>query len=249
MGLIPTTIDYTLKEGDNGIVVFAVQRACNKLGIVCAEDMAFGPATSKAVQTLQRRLGVTSDGICGPGTQAALATYLANVQEAEHNLPKNLLASVIAYESGGYLGAVNWSVEGGVDCGITQRRVYDEDYGDTAVIKRAFDAAYQVNLSGGSFAELQQIFLSRPGCGGSKELSWRLGVLNHNYPTLADRISRVGISGLTSYYLTAQSWVTDNGLKFPDGAPIRTPLEWGQRYALGNSAHREPGQAVKGVNW
>lgn len=243
---IPRTIDYTIKEGDRGIVVFSVQRTCNRLTAgVIGEDMDWGPATTKAAKALQYKLGVEGDGIYGPATQQALAKFICNQSEVEHGLPQNLIFSVVAYESGGYLGAVNWSVAGGVDCGVTQRRVYDEQYSDDAAVKRAFDPVYQVRLSASSFDDLYGIFLGRPGTGGNRQLAYRLAVLNHNYPSLADRISRDGISGLSSYYRSPQTWVTDFGLKFTDGALIRTPLEWGQRYALGNSAHDEPGQAVK----
>ena len=242
---IPRSLDATLREGDRGIVVWSVQRTCNRHAIPCAEDMVWGPQTTDAAKLLQVKLGVTPDGIFGPASQSALARRLCSKEETEHELPQQLLFSKVSYESGGYLGAVNWSVAGGVDCGITQRRVYDEQYDDDAAVKRAFDPVYQLNLSGASVSELYGIFLARPGIRGNRQMAYRVAVLNHNYPSLADRISWNGIAGLTSYYTTPQTWVTSFGLRFPDGAAIRTPLEWGQRYALGNSAHREPGQAVK----
>jgi hypothetical protein len=246
---IPKKLQPVIREGDHGIGVFAVQRVCNRFKITCAEDLDFGPATTKAVRQLQARFKLTADGVVGPHTQAALATRLCNQHEDAHGLPKDLLASLIAYESGGMLTAVNWSVPGGVDCGIIQRRVYQDTYHDDAIVKRAFDAPYQVNLTGGSISDLFLIFLARPGVKKSRELAWRLAVLNHNYPLLADKISRVGVKNLTSYYTTPQSWVLSFEIKFPDGTPVSSPLDWGARYALGNSAHREPGQAVRSVSW
>lgn len=247
---IPKSTLYTLAEGVTGIPAFAVQRVCNKLGYPTTEDLDFGPKTKASVQKLQQRLSVTADGILGPQTQGKLAGYLCARQEAANDLPNSLLYSKISYESGGYLAAVNWSVAGGVDCGMTQRRVYDEQYGDDAVVKRAFDAVYQVDLSGDRVSELFGIFLARPGVKGNRELAYRVAVLNHNYPSLADAISRYGISGLSTYYKSPQSWVKSHGLRFPDGDAIETPLEWGQRYSLGNSSHNEPGQAVRLVrNW
>lgn len=242
---IPKATVYTVKEGDRGIVAWAVQRVCNKLGVPTSEDGVYGPQTKASVEKIQTRLNVTPDGAVGPQTQQALALYLCERQERLSGLPAKLLRSKVMYESGGFLGAVNWSVAGGVDCGITQRRVYDESYSDDAAIKRAFDAAYQLDLSGDRVSELTDIFIARPGVKGNRELAFRLAVLNHNYPSLADSISRVGISGLSTYYRSPQTWVTGFGLKFPDGTPIRTPLEWGQRYSLGNATHKEPGQACK----
>lgn len=240
---IPRSTDYTLRRGDQSVAVWALQRVMNKLGIPTSEDGDFGKQTEANAKALQIKLRVASDGVVGGGTQQALAHYLCDRQERADDLPENLLLSSILYESGGYLGAVNWSVAGGVDCGMTQRRVYDSSKTD-ATIKRAFDASYQVGLSGSSARELHDIFLARPGV-FTHEGAYRVATLNHNYPSLADRISRVGIKSLSAYYTSPQTWVVVNDLHFPDGAPIRTPLEWGQRYALGNKEHNEPGQAVK----
>jgi hypothetical protein len=240
---IPRETDYTLKEGDRGIVVWALQRQCNRFDVDCAEDGVFGPRTEAAVGRLQTKLGVASDGVAGPATQQALARSLCAAHAA--GMPRDLLWSKCSYESGGYLGAVNWSVAGGVDCGVTQRRVYDEDYDDDAVIQRAFDAGYQVELSARTLINRHDAYLPRAGIGRSQELAWRTAVLYHNYQTLAERISANGVRGLTPYYTSTQTWVTTHGLRFPDGAPVRTPLEWGQRYSLGNAGHDEPGQAVK----
>lgn len=242
---IPRRTQYVIKEGMTGTPVWAVQRVLNKLGYPTSEDSAFGPQTKKNVKRLQSRLHVADDGVVGPATQGALGRFLCARQESVSGLPQNLLWSKISYESGGLLAAVNWSVPGGVDCGMTQRRVYDGQYDDQAAVKRAFDAVYQVDLSGDRVAELYGIFFSRPGTKCSRELAYRLAVLNHNYPSLADAISRYGVSGLSSYYTSRQSWVTTHGLRFPDGTPIETPLQWGQRYSLGNEGHLEPGQAVK----
>lgn len=245
---IPAETDYVLREGDRGIVVWALQRVCNSFGIAVVEDGDFGPATTRAAKALQQALGIVVDGVVGTGTQGKLAQRLCGQEERAENLPDKLLLSKIQYESGGVLGAVNWSVAGGVDCGITQRRVYSDAYGDEATIKRAFDPRYQINLSGNRVAELHDIFLAREHV-HTHEGAYRLAVLNHNYPLLADKISRVGVEGLTSYYTTTQSWVTVHNLHFPDGAAIKTPLQWGQRYALGAPEHNEPGQAVKLVSW
>ena len=245
---IPRTTDYIIKEGDTGIVVWALQRVCNKMGIPTSEDGVFGEATKSSAEALQIKMRTTADGVFGPKSQRALADYLTSREEKAEGLPENILLAKVNYESGGFLGAVNWSVPGGVDCGITQRRVYDHQFDDDDAIKRAFDAIYQINLSGSRINELYGIFMAR-GVIRKRETGYRVAVLSHNYPYLADRISRVGFKGLSSYFTSPQSWVTVHNLKFPDGHPIRTPLDWAQRYSLGNEAHNEPGQAVKLVSW
>lgn len=253
---IPTKSIYTIKQGDKGIAVWAVQRICNKAGIHVTEDGDFGPKTFSAVSQLQEKLGLTlTDGIVGPGTQQAISKSLCSRQRVVNDLPDKILDSHVAWESGGYLAAVNWGTPGGVDCGLVQRRIYTGSYDDQAQIQRAFDAAYQLGLVGGEMRRLRDLYVARPGCQMSaspspNELAWRLAVLQHNYPVAADQISRYGIHNLSGYFLTPQEWVVDARVKFPDGTPIETPLEWCQHYSLGNKAHNEPGQGVKLVtNW
>lgn len=245
---IPRSIVYTIKEGAVGVPAFAVQRVLNAAGIKTVEDASFGPKTKEKVEQLQTFLKLSPDGVVGPATQQAFVKRRANRSEKAFDLPRWLVLSKVLYESSGYWVAVNWSVAGGVDCGVTQRRVYDEQYGDDAVIRSVFDVRAQIELSAKNVRNLYDTYITRDGINGRRELAFRTAILSHNYPALADRISRDGISGLPDYYKTPQSWVTGFGLKFPDGADVRTPLEWGQRYALGNASHNEPGQAVKLVN-
>ena len=253
---LPKLTDYVLQVGDRGIVVWSLQRACNRLAIPTKEDGDFGPKTQESTKALQRKLGVDpqnqkallADGIAGPATQRSLSYYICSAQEINHDLPVKLLFSKVSYESSNYLGAVNWSVPGGVDVCFSQRRVYEYEYDIEARVLAAFDAVHQIAGSGAQISSLYGTFFntsSRKGTYKKHELSLRVTVLNHNYPNLADKVSRVGVSGLSFYYTTPQSWVYRHGLKFPDGHPIRTPLEWGQRYSLGNSTHNEPGQACK----
>ena len=254
--VIPSATDYSLEKGDRGAAVFALQRVCNKFGIPTGEDGVFGDRTRDSVIGLQEVLGVVADGKAGPKTQSTLAALLTSRSEEARGLPKKILLSKVTYESGGYLGAVNHNTPGGVDCGLTQRRVYDEDYGNEAKIKEAFDAVYQVQLSAQELQERKSHYSKQPGV-FTTQGAYRVAILHHNYPALAQAIGKYGISpnesrnlsGLPSYWKQPVSWVINHGLKFPDGAPIRTALEWGQRYALGNKDHNEPGQAVKLTEW
>ena len=57
----------SIKRGDRGPAVAKIQR---KLGI--SADGVFGPQTARAVRRFQRRRGLTVDGIVGPQTRSAL---------------------------------------------------------------------------------------------------------------------------------------------------------------------------------
>ncbi len=248
-GLIPAQTVSTVDRGDRGTVVWAVQRALNERGVPVplAEDGISGERTQEAVEAFQGRIGLTIDGRFGPRTSEALIVLLIN--KAGMAVPDGLIRGAVAGESGYLIGAVNHSVAGGVDCSYLQRRVYEADYGDLEVVHRAFDPVYQVKLLGRALIYRHGAFYGRPGA-QTHQAAWRLAALNHNYPSAADKISRVGIGGLSSYWRTPQSWVQGIGAKFPDGVPVETPLEWCQFYALGNPAHNAPGLVTRFVtNW
>lgn len=248
--VIPRRTDEVLRFGDYGIHVWALQRQCQRLvKEPQSADGEFGRATQTAVVMLQGFLRVPNDGVCGRVTQSALGRHLTNAAEG---LPKDLLFSTCSYESSCLLGAVNWMVPGGVDCGVTQRRILEESMGNDAVIESAFDAARAIARVASEGRDRYQHYRQQPGTKSSVELCWRVSVLQHNYPVLAQKIGQVGIAGLPSYYTTPQPWtqltLPDGSkfyLKFPDGTEVKTPLQWGQRYALGAERHLEPGQAVK----
>ncbi|MHB8469080.1 MAG: peptidoglycan-binding domain-containing protein [Gaiellaceae bacterium] len=70
----PTT---TLKPGDQGTQVKALQRALAQLGYaVGVGDGNYGPATKAAVAQFQSAAKLTVDGIVGPATLAALTSAL-----------------------------------------------------------------------------------------------------------------------------------------------------------------------------
>lgn len=66
----------TLRRGDSGAAVAALQRALAALGAEISADGAFGPATEQAVRDFQTRSGLSVDGLVGPQTKAALAAAL-----------------------------------------------------------------------------------------------------------------------------------------------------------------------------
>jgi len=252
---VPRETHAVLRRGDVSVVVWALQRQCQRLiGEPATADGDFGRLTEAAVVRLQQRLNVLDDGICGFVTQRSLAAHFGLLAEG---VPRRLMLSLMDYEASCLLGAVNWHSAGGVDCGVTQRRVLTAQLGDSLIVQRAFDAAYQIKLAAGTVRERFELYADRPGTKTSEETAWRAAVLYHNYPALAEKISLGGVVGLSAYYTSPQLWtqivpVYKNGelvgmtwLKFPDGTFVKTPLQWGQRYSLGAPAHNEPGQAVK----
>jgi N-acetyl-anhydromuramyl-L-alanine amidase AmpD len=62
----------TLALGARGEAVHHLQALLRRLGYEIAADSIFGPLTERAVRELQRRRGLTVDGIVGPRTWAAL---------------------------------------------------------------------------------------------------------------------------------------------------------------------------------
>jgi hypothetical protein len=245
--LPPQTL-YTIEPETRGAAVFGVQRALNRSRVFdtnLAPDGIYGNKTVTRVSRFQSRIGLEPDGRFGPNTSREVSHLLQDFAVGDLVLPGHITYSLVALESGDLIGAVNWSVAGGVDCSYVQRRVY-EPY-DDAAIQRAFDGYYQFGLLVKNLRWWHDKFWTTPNEVDTHELAWRLAVLQHNYPSGASIIARDGLDGLSAYWHTPQSWVTVHGRTFEDGAPVRTPLEWCQHYALGAPAHGHEGLAVRGV--
>lgn len=75
--------DYpVLRRGSQGVWVERVQYALAKAGFyLLSIDGEFGPGTEGAVMLLQRARGLLVDGIAGPKTFAALASYLPETND------------------------------------------------------------------------------------------------------------------------------------------------------------------------
>ncbi|MBN4667210.1 DUF3380 domain-containing protein [Pandoraea nosoerga] len=67
------TLANTLRQGDHGAAVRALQTALVTFGAAIAADGWFGPATTRAVMDVQQHFGLVVDGIAGPKTQQAIA--------------------------------------------------------------------------------------------------------------------------------------------------------------------------------
>lgn len=62
----------TVRQGDSGSAVQAVQVLLNARGQSVTADGAFGPATASAVRSFQSASGLSADGVVGPRTWDAL---------------------------------------------------------------------------------------------------------------------------------------------------------------------------------
>lgn len=249
---VPRTTKYTFTRDDLHLGVWAIQRAFNLLYSerpdfpTLIEDGAFGPGTESAVKWWQQAVGLPIDGVFGPASQKRLVRSIERRVEGEVVFPIGLLASVIEGESGNYIAAVNWSVAGGVDCGYTQRRVYEQADGTMRQtdIEKAWDSPAQFRLAAQTFREKKDYYLTRAGVKNRAdkiEYAWRLAVLNHNWPYGAQRLA----DGYTLSNKVAD-WVPQ-GTKFDDGAPVVTYAEWAQFYAMGAKSHNHYGRMVRYV--
>lgn len=240
---IPANTLYQLEKGERGAEVFGLQRGLNSIGWASLdEDGIFGDQTKNAVIRFQENRGLVADGIFGLASSTKLVFAL--IKRITVDVPDGLIRSLVEGESGNLIAAVNWSVPGGVDCSYCQRRVYEANYSDTDIVKRAFDGRYQMQLLGGSFKAHHDAYYGDPGA-PSHETAWRLAILYHNYEYAADKIASVGVSHLDSYWTTEQDWVKSIGAHFADGVQVKTPLEWCKFYSLGAPEHNHNGIMVK----
>lgn len=65
------------RVGDSGPAVHQIQQALAKIGFQLSGTGYFGPATDTAVETFQRRAGITADGEVGSATARAIDAALA----------------------------------------------------------------------------------------------------------------------------------------------------------------------------
>lgn len=235
------TIPHTLKAGAQGWPVYGLQRGLNSLGATIGADGAFGPVTELAVRAYQRESGLLVDGLAGRDTQWTIVQRIEHVVDGLHaGLPVGLLRGLTEMESGSRLGAVNWSVAGGVDCGILQRRIIGPPF-RAADLRAAYSPAAAMDASA---RELTGRATTYRGYGLGRERAWRLALLGHNWPWAAAQLARYrklpdpdGRAG----------WVPA-GVLFPDGVRVRSRIEWCEFYALGGK-HGEATGARYVTDW
>lgn len=224
------TTPYVLREGDAGWPVFALQGALSGLRWPTAADGDFGSATASSVRGYQREKGLVADGVAGPVTQARIVRDVdAKVHDLRPSLPEGLMRGFAEAEGGNLLGAVNWSVAGGVDCGIVQIRVYGPPY-DRKALEVAYSPRRVMLAAANDFLDRYRRFRTFPHAElRGREYALRCAALAHNWPYAAEQLARYGRIPNPG---GAAGWVPPS-VRFPDGTPVRTRLEWCQFYAMG----------------
>jgi hypothetical protein len=226
-----------------GWPVYGLQTGLDKLGHDLTFDGDFGPATDLAVRNFQIKQKLTVDGIAGITTQARIVTLIdAKTHDNHPRLPTGLLRGFAESEGGNNLGAVNWSVKGGVDCGVVQIRCYGPPYKSEEMY-----AAYHPGVA---MERVAVTFLARTLSYSEMKyakkhpiaFSQRCAALSWNWPFAAQEYA---VNGALPNPNRIADWAV--GIKFPDGTPVRTWKDWAQFYAMGGP-HGE-GRVTRYVRW
>lgn len=181
----------TLREGSHGWPVYALQSALNDAaGATLTTDGVFGGRTTTALVAAQRSSELPADGVCGPRTWRALADRVCRrVDRDIGGVPDGLARRFARGEGGDYGSAVNWSVAGGVDCGLFQLRCYGPPYVNAALVV-AF-APVRAGLCAMRVLADRAARFAHPHV-GCPFAPLELAVLAHNFPWAADQYYRYG---------------------------------------------------------
>lgn len=215
---------YVLKKGLQGHDVWALQINLHAAGFAVSMDGVFGMQTKTAVQRFQDDRKLSDDGVAGILTQRSLALKLIEPVQDHEKTPHGLIRGIVEGESGWVVGATNWSVAGGVDCGWAQRRVYEQDYDETH-FERAFNGKVQFGILAQNLRGKKKEYFGRKGATTHKR-AWELAVLYHNWPAAAGRLSQ----GLSIYFDASKDhryaqWVASIGVK-----GVTSPAQWADYY-------------------
>jgi hypothetical protein len=190
----PRVTKATFRRGDVHPGVWALQRFLNVVykgrATPLDEDGWFGAGTENLVKRYQADVSASVDGIVGQQTQQRMVRSC--VVRAPHgsDTPRGLIEGQINGESGGYFAAVNAQVAGGLDLGLTQRRVYGPPF-DPAKVAAAFDPVGSVAWSVKELYDRAETY----GVGRHSACPfnrWELAVLHHNWPYAAGKYHRYG---------------------------------------------------------
>lgn len=237
-----TSTLYVLERGKEHNGVWGLQAFLGYIGYLDVPPTGFfGTKTESAVKRYQTAKNLAADGVVGPKTSAIIVHSCVARNPNAKQLPRYLINGIIDAESGRLLGAVNASVSGGLDLGLTQRRCYGPPYSADAVAKAldpVFSVGYTIsNADKTGILDRYGVYSARVGPG---EYAWRLAALAHNWPSAAETLSRGG-----SLSTTREATWAPASAKFDDGVDVYSWRDWAEFYAIGSKAHNHAGLVTK----
>lgn len=161
---------------------------CRSNGVKPIEETGnFQGGTAHVVRVFQRRTGLTIDGLAGTTTQRYLALRLLRPFQSEFIIPLGIMRGIVEGETGWAVGAVNWQVPGGVDCGWAQIRVLDGSSDDDYFL--AFNGDFAFKALAKRLRFQKDRYYLNPAFVGAKthENAWKYGILYWNWQSAADR--------------------------------------------------------------
>lgn len=221
---------YVTRKGDEGESVAALQ--VNLHGVLI--DGRFGAQTARAVREVQAKHDLTVDGIAGVATQRAICIALSRGPSRAHGVPRGLLKSLMANESGFILAAYSpHPSDTGFDLGAYQNSVppgqgsddlYHHSY---SVSEMAEQVAVMLDTQHNAFAHpVASWYLEHIGAGNPQRFAWQLALLNHNWPVAAEGIAERG----SIYRDAEQDTIPEDWILRASGGNLSTPREWVEAY-------------------
>jgi peptidoglycan hydrolase-like protein with peptidoglycan-binding domain len=239
---------YTVRPGDSGWFVYAVQVAYAELGYTVAADGTYGSQTTAAAKAFQAQKALYPDGVTGPVTQSRMVAALGSVVEANRSwLAVGYVRGITQTETSGIITVVNWSIPGGVDCGAVQRRVLGPPF-DAAALRNAFDTRLQLTRIAEEWQTRRNAFLQLAWAHDNYERAGRCAALAHNWPDGAEQMAK---NGTVDNPRQKATWIPrdENGISlvhFPDGTLVDTRGQWCEFY-VGFAERHGPGMVGRYV--
>lgn len=192
---IPSNESYTAVR----LGVKAIQTELNAMSFQppLVVDGLFGDKTTAAVKQAQNVLGVTSDGIVGPGTCKKLWRERISSVSKTYGLDPAILYGQISHESSFDPGAVGYVHP--PDRGLVQINTETQ----AVTIEQAHDVSFALDWSA------KRLFAARSkyGAKGIELQTWCL-ILQHNSPASASTLYRTGEFGSNASRDYTQSVLT-----------------------------------------
>jgi hypothetical protein len=237
----------SLTKGDEGWPVYGLQAGLEAVGYALFWDGDFGAATDAVVRDFQYDFKLGVDGVAGTKTQAKMVALIDRATHKRHDeLPEGLLRGFADSEGGNNIGAVNWNIKGGVDCGVVQIRCYGPPF-KIADMHTAYNPRVAMERVAVTFIGRAESYRTMDYASTRKlEFAQRCAALSWNWPAAAEQYAK---NGRLSSPTKDATWAVIQGrrVKFPDGAPVMTYKDWAEFYAMG-SKHGE-GRVTRFVNW